>query len=458
MTITEPAWLTFIDQLGKLNDIAAGKMRSLLERLPDWYADEHRQELIDYAYALATKYGEASAELACEMYDTMASVSGKTLPPAVPAETATYGEMAKTVNGVIKQAANVEMLSAAVGRRVKMAGVDTTVKNAIRDGAEWAWIPHGDTCAFCITLASRGWQKASKKVLSGNHAEHVHANCDCTFAIRFDSSTNYDGYDPDYYRRLYYSAGGKKPEDKINSLRRQLYAQNSGKVGAETSAAEELLAKTVDAEKWASFSERIAGYNIPQLEPEPYLVEPTTEQIIERLGGGDLTRGSCSSLAFAYAGNKNGFDVLDFRDGQSRKFFSQSGNIDRITEMFGGYIERSTNDFKATKAILEHVEKGKEYYFATGRHAAIIRQGENGLEYLELQSAFSNGFKPLNSDMLKRRFGAQKSHTFSGMKYETSTNLIDIDNFKGSEEYRQILGHINTNAAEQVKGRAGRVR
>ena len=53
------------------------------------------------------------------------------------------------------------------------------LKNAVRDGAEWAWVPHGDTCPFCITLASNGWQKASRKVLKGGHAEHIHANCDC---------------------------------------------------------------------------------------------------------------------------------------------------------------------------------------------------------------------------------------------------------------------------------------
>ena len=43
--------------------------------------------------------------------------------------------------------------------------------------------------------------------------------------------------------------------------------------------------------------------------------------IINRVGGGDLTKGSCSSLAFMYAGNKAGLDVLDFRDGNSRSVF-----------------------------------------------------------------------------------------------------------------------------------------
>ena len=83
-----------------------------------------------------------------------------------------------------------------VSRLVKRAGADTTLKNAVRDGAEWAWVPHGDTCPFCITLASNGWQKASSKVLKGGHADHIHANCDCEFAIRFDHNTTVAGAYP----------------------------------------------------------------------------------------------------------------------------------------------------------------------------------------------------------------------------------------------------------------------
>ena len=108
-----------------------------------------------------------------------------------------------------------------VSRLVKRAGADTTLKNAVRDGAEWAWVPHGDTCPFCITLASNGWQKASSKVLKGGHADHIHANCDCEFAIRFDHNTTVAGYDPDKYLKQYRDAGGD-----INKMRRVNYAAN----------------------------------------------------------------------------------------------------------------------------------------------------------------------------------------------------------------------------------------
>ena len=89
-------------------------------------------------------------------------------PAAEPAATASYGEVARMVSATKDQ--NPANLPNGVSRLVKRAGADATLKNAIRDGAEWAWVPHGDTCPFCITLASNGWQKASQKLLKGGHA------------------------------------------------------------------------------------------------------------------------------------------------------------------------------------------------------------------------------------------------------------------------------------------------
>ena len=116
---------------------------------------------------------------------------------------------------------------ATVARLVKQVGADTTLKNAKRDGAQFAWIPHGDTCAFCITLASRGWQYMSDEALKGGHAEHIHANCDCEYAVRFDGHSTVAGYDPDKYLEEYENAGGD-----INAMRRKRYEQNKDEINA----------------------------------------------------------------------------------------------------------------------------------------------------------------------------------------------------------------------------------
>jgi hypothetical protein len=226
MQITANAWNEYITRLSRLNRKAGQLMRQYI----DTHGTGDADALITYAAALVTKYGEGSAELACQMYDALAEAANAGVPAAEPAEPADYGEVARMVNATKSQ--NPANLPNGVSRLVKRAGADTTLKNAVRDGAEWAWVPHGDTCPFCITLASNGWQKASSKVLKGGHADHIHANCDCEFAIRFDHNTTVAGYDPGKYLAQYNAAGGD-----INKMRRVNYAANKERINAQKRAA-----------------------------------------------------------------------------------------------------------------------------------------------------------------------------------------------------------------------------
>lgn len=226
MQITANAWNEYITRLSRLNQKAGQLMREYIGS----HGTESTDDLIAYAYGLVTKYGEGSAELACQMYDALAEAANAGVPAAEPAEPADYGEVARMVNATKSQ--NPANLPNGVSRLVKRTGADTTLKNAVRDGAEWAWVPHGDTCPFCITLASNGWQKASSKVLKGGHAEHIHANCDCEFAIRFDHKTTVAGYDPEKYLKQYRDAGGD-----INKMRRVNYAANKERINAQKRAA-----------------------------------------------------------------------------------------------------------------------------------------------------------------------------------------------------------------------------
>ena len=234
MTISHNDWVKFRDTLRKLSDKASGEMLKWIQSKGGIEVVD-RQALIDYAYALATKYGEASAALAADMYDAIAALSGAAVPEAIVAETASVGEVGKAVNGALKFSTNEEYVARVVGRFVKQSSQDTTLQNALRDGAQFAWIPAGDTCAFCLTLASRGWQRASKKAIKGGHAEHIHSNCDCAYAIRFNERTDVEGYDPDEYKKMYYGAEGSSPKDKINAMRREAYAKDKKTEGPDNS-------------------------------------------------------------------------------------------------------------------------------------------------------------------------------------------------------------------------------
>lgn len=185
--------------------------------------------------------------------------------------------------------------------------------------------------------------------------------------------------------------------------------------------------------------------------------EETEEELIDRLGGGDKTGGSCVSLSLAYAGRKAGFDVLDFRGGNSEDAFSRVSNVSTIAQMRGvvSYITKNTNDIKATLEIIKQLQEGREYILSTGSHAAVIRQIDGKWNYLELQSENENGFHRLTTDLLRARFGARKSHTVAGRKYEKTTLAIDIDSLIGNNNFEDILGYLNTQENAQKKGIGG---
>ena len=190
----------------------------------------------------------------------------------------------------------------------------------------------------------------------------------------------------------------------------------------------------------------------------------TEQQIIDRLGGEDRTEGSCSSLAFAYAANKGGLDVLDFRGGESCDCFSKSSTIKRITNAVGGKSMEHTNDFKKAHELLKSVEEGKEYYFTCGKHAAIVRKNETNYEYLEMQSTnnkkenYHNGWHILTDYTLKWRFKAQKSHSFLGLKIEPTSVIVEIGKLYKDNSFKRLMGYINTHENKQMKGEGGDIK
>lgn len=192
----------------------------------------------------------------------------------------------------------------------------------------------------------------------------------------------------------------------------------------------------------------------------------TSDEIIDRLAGGDRTKGSCSSLGFAYIGNKAGFDVLDFRGGSSQSFFSMNSNIKKMLDLpnVKGEILKVKKEASDTAKIIRDLELDKEYYMSVGKHASIIRNTADGLQYLELQSAIKNGWMPFDRygsivTTLQKRFGCRKTvDRFAGKVWEKEVVLMEVDSFKANSEFKELLGYINTATNKQKKGVTGSVK
>ena len=272
--------------------------------------------------------------------------------------------------------------------------------------------------------------------------------------------------------------------DKLKQLRADLKAKEKevdrlkAELGAELDRIDQLNQGEAtfdrDAVEWSKMGEllknNMAKHGVEYREVKLLDRELTDDELIRKLAGGDMTTGSCMSLAQAYSANKCGLDVIDYRGGQSQYVMSYASrnimNLKGLTPM----VEQGET-IRPAKALLKNVVEGKEYYFITGRHASIVRRVDGKLQYLELQSAKNSGwhffegddilFKGTSyeqtvhktvSDTLRDRFACNR-----GTKYGNSY-LIDIEQFRGSDEFRDLMGYINTAEHKQMKGALGSVK
>jgi len=183
------------------------------------------------------------------------------------------------------------------------------------------------------------------------------------------------------------------------------------------------------------------------------------EDIIHSLSGGDKTTGSCASLGLAYCGQKSGYDVIDFRGGNSQTFFSRTANLREISQLPGlkTISHTAASSTTAANQLLKQVEPGKQYYFVAGQHCAIVQKTETGYQYLELQASWYDGWTNFSKNTratFENRFGC----TSKTNPWESTAFMIEVDSFKNCEALPDFLGYINTAESEQQKGRSGTIK
>lgn len=293
MRISSEAWAKYQRAHAMLQGEAKQLLEEFFDSLP-WDEDERGclALLAQRAVELFNHYGLADATLSAAFYDEVMEMQGANVPQAViPEHDMRFVE--RDVRGACERAKTREtaksMSSAALSGHVKRAGVETMRTNAVRDRAMWAWVCIGDSCAFCRTLGSNGWQQASKAVLAGRHAEHIHDNCDCQFVVKRPGETlDIEGYDPDALRREYEYAGGKTSKDVINAMRRADYTPE--KAAERNARRRELYAAEKAATQALTADAPSIGVEIDEL--VPCLRRRSDGEIVEtyvtRVSGRDL--------------------------------------------------------------------------------------------------------------------------------------------------------------------------
>lgn len=215
----------------------------VMKNIGDMDEDELLWHIRHTLPSLCMRFGASTSALAASWFDQMARAEDADVPKAVsvndPVQMRVRRLAIASNKALPKLAAGdadgfAKAIASAVAADVKRQATNTVLLNAQKAKAEFAWIPGGDeTCAFCIALAANGWQSAAKATAMGEHADHIHDHCMCEFAVRFNESTDYSTYDEQKYADIYDSADGSTSAEKINSIRREQYAENKDVINAQ---------------------------------------------------------------------------------------------------------------------------------------------------------------------------------------------------------------------------------
>ena len=146
----------------------------------------------------------------------------------------------------------------------------------------------------------------------------------------------------------------------------------------------------------------------------------------------------------------------------SRRVFGLSSNLEKLSRMDGIKAIRAQGACSLTvgSRLVKQCEAGKEYYLCVGRHASVIRKTTEGkLQYLELQSAKRSGWTDFDGNpryTLHTRFGCSKTKSNSE-QYDFMIDLEESD-FTSNDDFRTLLGYLNTSESEQRKGSYGTIK
>ena len=179
-----------------------------------------------------------------------------------------------------------------------------------------------------------GRSEASSKVLKGGHAEHIHANCDCEYAVRFNDSTTVAGYDPEQYLAAYRGAEGRTYQEKLNALRRAHYAGNRKKITAQKRAAYLARMGSTNEEKPAKIGLDNDRYTIAEPKISKFLLKPGAKHSAEFFSAGYTEQDGAILNADIYQQFDNSLktDIRIAEDGtESFSIFMELGTTDKKT-------------------------------------------------------------------------------------------------------------------------------
>lgn len=230
---TQSDFDAFVDSQRGVRALAIRDLKAWWTTVEHLSPSEIRDAARDFVPLIARTYGEVSAVAAADYYDLARSQSsgarGKYSAELAPSEA--RARAARQVSWAVSPlfsgdpAGALDRLAGVVDAASLQDGRNTLMHNSERDPARprWARVPVGQTCAWCLMLASRGARYRS--AYSAGAGREFHNKCNCephpSWSGGDDLPPSYDeGELYGLYERARAEAGSGDPKAITAAMRR----------------------------------------------------------------------------------------------------------------------------------------------------------------------------------------------------------------------------------------------
>lgn len=220
------------EQIQSFGNVTAQLKQAAIDEFMEYvYEGMSIDELIDAATNVAMKFNYLGCELGAQWYDLCSELAGLDVEAAYLPEVD-----AQAVAGRAKAAIDTAPESSFAGevfnyflqneiqKSIRMTGDANLWRDYERGmaGGKWARVPVGDTCAWCLMLASQGAWYLSKESALGQNGGHYHDDCNC-IAVYHADAESIKGYEAlSRYKSMYYEADNIR---RANSNKREFYSE-----------------------------------------------------------------------------------------------------------------------------------------------------------------------------------------------------------------------------------------
>lgn len=214
------------------------------------------EEVIDAAATVAAKYSYLGCELGAQWYDLCSELAGVDAEPAELPEMDDEAIKGRTRNAFEKsqqptvQAIFNDFMQNVINDSIRTTGSANLWRDYERGiaGGRWCRVPVGDTCAWCMMLASQGAWYLSEESALGASPDHYHEGCDCKAVYHADAESIQGYSDLAKYKKMYYNADNDR---RANASGREKYPEELSDRVKAAKARHELLEdkKQLEAEE-----------------------------------------------------------------------------------------------------------------------------------------------------------------------------------------------------------------